>query len=93
MVVREKSRIHRRRVADRKTFGFLLAGRALFVAFLSHFTTLAMRNAAFLSFCALATSHVAQARRDDPRVEEASDADLLTDINAISRYWGTLMRT
>lgn len=47
-----------------------------------------MRDAVNLWLCALAASHAVQAQGTYGK-EQTSDEDLLTDINVISRYWGT----
>ena len=47
-----------------------------------------MRTIANICFCALAASSAVQAQ--DAYAKQTYDADLLSDINAISRYWGAL---
>jgi hypothetical protein len=47
-----------------------------------------MRGTTSLYFCALAASGVVQAQ--EAYAQQTNDADLLSDINVISRYWGAL---
>jgi hypothetical protein len=47
-----------------------------------------MRSRTSLCFCALAASSVVQAQ--DAYAQRKDDANLLSDINVVSRYWGAL---
>jgi hypothetical protein len=50
-------------------------------------STFAMRNTINLGLYALAASSIAQA--EDSHKDQQTDAQLLKDIDAVSRYWGT----
>lgn len=47
-----------------------------------------MRSITNLYFCALAASNAVQGH--DVHTRQTDDAEILSDINVISRYWGAL---